>query len=417
MRVTWGESLGMALGAVWTHRLRSGLTVLGIVIGITTIVTVASLLAGVREGIVTLFQELGPDNIFLFKTSGDPNNAFPPPKERRRKPILPEYAELFRRLCPSVEDASVTLYVPPVVRNRPLIARVRGYESDRFFLEGVTANHFAISPRELAAGRLFTAEDDRRAARVALLGAEIAATLFPDGRAVGRTVLVDGAEYTVLGQFAKAKGGFLGENRLDRTITIPLQTARLRYPQLDQFLITSKARRGMRQAAFEEIEGLLRKIRRTPPGEENDFSLSTPDQIVRQLDSMTRVVVLASIAISAVGLLVAGIGVMNIMLVSVTERTREIGVRKAIGARQQDIVAQFLLEAVALTGSGGVAGLGVAVLVTLLIGFLLPSLPSQVPLWAMAAGFAVSVFVGLFFGVWPAFKAARLDPVEALRYE
>jgi putative ABC transport system permease protein len=173
----------------------------------------------------------------------------------------------------------------------------------------------------------------------------------------------------------------------------------------------------MRQAAFEEVEGILRRIRRTPPGEPNDFAISTPDSIVQQFDSMTRLIVLATLAISGLGLLVGGIGVMNIMLVSVTERTREIGVRKAIGARRQDIVAQFLLEAVALTGSGGIVGLGLAMAVTLLLGKLLPSLPSQVPLWAVAAGFGVSVMVGLFFGVWPAMKAARLDPVVALRYE
>ncbi len=417
IRLTWGENLGMALAAVWSHRFRSVLTVLGIVIGITTVVTVASLLTGLRKGIVVFFQEMGPDNIFLYKTSGDPNNAFPPPKELRRKPIRPEYAELLRQMCPTVEDASVTLFIPPVVDGRPLIARVPGHESDSLSLAGVTANQFSLAPRELAAGRLFTADEERRAARVALLGATIAETLFPDGRALGRPVLLDGAEYTVLGVFAEAKGGFFGENALDRQVMIPLRTARLRYPQLDRFLITAKARPNLRREAFEEVEAILRRVRRTPAGEENDFSLATPDQVISQFDSMSRLIILVSLAISGLGLLVGGIGVMNIMLVSVTERTREIGIRKAIGARRLDIVTQFLLEAIALTGTGGVLGVTTAIPVTIVVAALIPSLPSEIPVWAVFAGFGVSVMVGLFFGVWPAVKAARLDTAVALRYE
>jgi putative ABC transport system permease protein len=191
----------------------------------------------------------------------------------------------------------------------------------------------------------------------------------------------------------------------------------MRYPQLDRYMITAKARPGLRQQAFEEVEGIIRKVRHTPAGDANDFNISTPDQIIKQFDSITGLIVMVSIAISGLGLLVGGIGVMNIMLVSVTERTREIGVRKAIGARRFDIVTQFLLEAVALTGLGGFLGIVFAILMTMLVGALVPSLPSQVPLWAVVTGFGVSVAIGLFFGTWPAVKAARLDPVDALRYE
>ena len=417
MRITWGENIGMALGAVWAHRFRSALTILGIVVGITTVVTVASLLTGLRRGIVVFFEELGPDNVFLFKTSGDPSAPVVPPKEERRRPIRPEYAAIIRRTCPSVEDTGIALFIPPVVQGRPLMARVPGVDSNDIFLSGVSANSFALTPRNLLAGRLFTAEEDARAARVALLGFEIANGLFPDGRAVGRPITVDGAEFIVLGVFEKAKGGFFGDNGMDREITLPLHTAQLRYPQVDRYMITAKARPGLRQSAYEEIESILRKIRRTPPGKENDFALSTADQIIRQFDSITGLVVMVSIAISALGLLVGGIGVMNIMLVSVTERTREIGVRKAIGARRFDIVAQFLVEAMTLTGAGGALGIALALGVTFLIGALVPALPSEVPLWAVTSAFTVSVAIGLFFGVWPAVKASRLDPVEALRYE
>lgn len=417
MRVTWGENIGMALSGVWTHRFRSALTILGIVVGITTVVTVASLLTGLRRGIVSFFQEFGPDNIFVFKTSGDPNAPVVPPKEERRKPIRPEYAEIIRRTCPSVQDTAITLFIPPVVRGRALVAKVPGTDSNDIFLSGASANSFALAPRNLRAGRLFTAEEDARAARVVVLGSEIADALYPDGRPIGRPVLVDGAEFIILGVFEKAKGGFFGENGMDREITMPLRTAQVRYPQLDRYMITAKARPGLRQSAYEEVEAMLRKLRRTPPGRENDFAIATADQIIRQFDSIVGLVIMVSIAISALGLLVGGIGVMNIMLVTVTERTREIGVRKAIGARRRDIVAQFLVEAMTLTGTGGLLGILLAVGVTFLVNALVPALPSQVPPWAIFTAFSVSVSIGLFFGVWPALKASRLDPVEALRYE
>jgi putative ABC transport system permease protein len=407
----------MATSAVWTHRFRSLLTVLGIVIGITTVVTVASLLTGLRKGIVTFFEELGPNNVFVAKTSGDPNAPRVPPKEQRRKPIAPEYAAIIQRFCPSVEETGITLYIPTTVERSSMVVRVSGYETDNFFFAGSTSNMAAISPREMRMGRVYTTEEERRGARVAVIGANIAEALFPDGRALDRAIMVDGAEYRVIGVYEKAKGGFFGENGLDRQVGIPLSVARVRYPQIDRFMITAKARPGLRQQAYEEIENILRRVRRTPAGEENDFNVSTADQIIKQFDSVTGMVVLVSIAISALGLLVGGIGVMNIMLVSVTERTREIGVRKAIGARRGDIVAQFLIEAVALTGAGGALGLIFAIAVTFLVSALVPSLPSEVPAWAVIAGFSVSVLVGLFFGTWPAVKASRLDPVEALRYE
>jgi putative ABC transport system permease protein len=417
MNVSAAENMQMAVNAVWMHRFRSLLTVLGIVIGITTVVTVASLLTGLRQGVVTFFQELGPDNIFLYRTSGDPSRPDVPPKERKRRPLKPEYADYIKRWCTAVEDTGVEFFIPPVVDGHPITARVPGFESDTINVAGYSANMAEISPRDFDSGRFFTPEEEQRGAHVAALGFSAAEALFPGGGAVDRTMMMDGAEYTIIGVFSKAKGGFFGENGMDNAVVIPLRTAETRYPQVDRYMIIAKARPGQRQEAYYEVEDAMRRIRRVSAGAADDFAISTPDQIIQQFDRITGLIGLVAIAISALGLLVGGIGVMNIMLVSVTERTREIGVRKAIGARRRDIVGQFLVEAMTLTGAGGLLGIIISVLITMLVGALVPSLPSKVPAWALIAGFSVSVAVGVFFGVWPAVKAARLDPVEALRYE
>jgi putative ABC transport system permease protein len=409
------QNVKLAIQAVGEHRFRSLLTVLGIVIGITTVVTVASLLTGLREGVVTFFQEMGPDNIFVYKTSGDP--SMEPPKERKRRPMKPEFAEFIRRWSSSVQDVGLQLYIPPVVDGNPITARVMGFESENINMAGQSPNMGEITPRDFDAGRFFTAEEDHRTAHVAVIGYSVAESLFPGGTAVGETMMIDGAEYTVIGVFAKAKGGFFGENGQDSAIVIPLRTAESRYPQVDRFMITAKAKPGKREEAFAEVEAIMRRIRRLATDAKDDFAISTPDQIIQQFDRITSLIGLVAIAISALGLLVGGIGVMNIMLVSVTERTREIGVRKALGARRRDIVGQFLVEAMTLTGAGGTLGIVIAVLITMLVGALVPSLPSKVPAWALVTGFSVSVIIGVFFGVWPAMKAAQLDPVEALRYE
>jgi putative ABC transport system permease protein len=313
----------------------------------------------------------------------------------------------------------VQMFLPGFIGRSPITAKVRGFESDQVIMQGQSASTFITNPRNLLAGRPFTEEEDRRGARVCVIGPKLAEALFPMGAAtaLNQTVNVAGQDYVIIGITEEAKGGFFGENPIDRQVTIPLTLARLRYPQIDRFNITAKAYPGLREDAYEEIRQILRRFRKVPTAAEDDFSISTADQIIARFNSITQLIVLVSIAISGLGLLVGGIGVMNIMLVSVTERTKEIGIRKAMGARRGDIVTQFLVEAITLTGAGGILGIVIAVAVTLLIGYLVPALPSSVPPMALAAGFFTSVLIGVFFGTWPAVKASRLDPVEALRYE
>jgi putative ABC transport system permease protein len=246
---------------------------------------------------------------------------------------------------------------------------------------GATASIYDITPRAIRQGRLFSDAEDRRAARVIILGSSIADALFPAQDGVGRTAIIDGTEYTVVGVFEPAKGGFFGENGQDSQVTMPFETAHLRYPQSDNYFITAKAMPGRRDDAVAEIRDALRRLRHVPKDAPDDFSLSTPDSIIENFNKVTGMILLVSIAISGVGLLVGGIGVMNIMLVSVTERTREIGVRKAVGARRGDIVTQFLIEAMTLSGTGGLLGVVFAILATLLVSALVPALHTVVPHW------------------------------------
>jgi len=416
MYISPRENMAMAMDAVWSHKFRSGLTVLGIIIGITTVVTVASLLTGLRAGVVTFFNELGPDNIFVSKASGGPGDGGSP-KERKRRPMKLEYADSIRRFSSTVEDVAVILAIPPATNGSLITAKVPGQDTDQLSIMGTSPNSIDLTPHGFDQGRYFTEEENNRSARVAVMGYDIAHTLYPDGNAVGKTFIMDGTEYTVVGVAEKAKGGFLGENQQDTEVDIPLKTAMSLYPQVDAWMFTCKAKPGMRKDAYDDVQAIMRRLRHLKKDEDDDFSLQTPDQILHQFDQITGLIGLIAIAISGLGLLVGGIGVMNIMLVSVTERTREIGIRKALGARRLDIIGQFLAEAMALTSSGGLLGILVAVAITMLVGALVPSLPSSVPSWAILTALGVSMAIGLFFGTWPAVKAARLDPVEALRYE
>ena len=412
------EALDTSLGNILSHKFRSLLTILGIIIGIVTVVLVASVLVGVRENIILLFQGLGTDNIFAYHLNRDPGSTRLQPEEITLRPLKPEFAQALLSACSSLKDTAVQLYVPNIVAGRAQTARYRDIENENIQVQGTTWNYAQVTSADLRSGRSFSPQEERRRAKVCLLGSNIAESLFPLTDPIGKQVEMGGAIYTVLGVFEKHEGGgFTGENRRNNVFVIPLKTARLRYPNADNVILYCQAKPGMRDIALEEIESELRRLRGLKSEDESDFFLNTSDSIIQQINQITALIQIGTFIISGLGLLVGGVGVMNIMLMSVTQRTREIGIRKAVGARKRDIVSQFLLEAAFLTTIGGLGGVTLAGFLGLILAYFIEGLPAVPPAWAILAGVGVSTMVGLVFGVWPALKAARLDPIESLRYE
>jgi putative ABC transport system permease protein len=411
-----GENLGLALDTVRTHKFRSFLTVLGVLIGTTTVIAVASIIAGLDTQLVQTAEQYGTRVVWVYKLQmGAPHRLTR--EERMRKPLSYEDAMAVKEQCPAVEEVSVALFremsefgLPPST------ARYKGHEMSGAQFMGVDANYLALANSSLADGRFFTQTDDFHRRDVTVIGANVVEQLFEHEDPVGKTIVVDGHSFEVVGTLNKFKG-FLGDNPDDRDIFIPYWTYKKVYPAAKDNFLSIQVSRGRMDEAQDEIRGVLRRRRHVKPSEPDNFGMATAESLIKEFRQIIGTVALVMVVISSIGLLVGGIGVMNIMLVSVTERTREIGVRKAIGARQRDIAWQFLLEAVVLTGSGGVIGIAVGWALSFLIRVFVPSLPSTVPLWSVVAGFVVATSVGLFFGLWPALKAARLDPITALRYE
>jgi putative ABC transport system permease protein len=284
--------------------------------------------------------------------------------------------------------------------------------------QGVSSNYADITNISLKEGRFISESDDAQRSNVMVIGVNAAEALFPGyNQIAGAQVRMGGYNFEVIGVLEKRKAGFFGENEEDNAVYIPFRTAQKIAPAKGYLLLVIRGRTGRVQEALTQSEEILRRRRHVKFDEPNNFDIKTADKFIEQFDSITAMVGLIAIAISSLGLLVGGIGVMNIMLVSVTERTREIGVRKAIGARRRDIVRQFLFEAMMLTFLGGVLGVVLAAGIAQLLMLLIPSMPASIPTWAVVTGLTVSIGVGLIFGVWPARKASRLDPIEALRYE
>lgn len=418
-RAVLSETLRMALESVRAHKFRSFLTVLGIVIGVMTAITIASILTGLRQNIVAIIEEYGTNNIYAFHLSTGPRTS-EDRSERSRKPLTPADAEAIQAQAGAVEE--VGLRAPNIGYSGGPFDDNISYQGHNYRwgdTQGVSPNYAGITNIAIKEGRFITENDDQQRANVMVIGVNAADALFPgqNQQIAGTQVRMGGYNFEIVGVLEKRKAGFFGENEEDNAVFIPFRTAQKIAPARGYLLLVIKARSGQTTEALQQSEDILRRRRNVNFGDPNNFDIKTADKFIEQFDSITAMVGLIAIAISSLGLLVGGIGVMNIMLVSVTERTKEIGVRKALGARRKDIVRQFLFEAMTLTFLGGILGVVLAVGISKVIMVLVPALPASIPTWAVVSGLTVSVGVGLLFGVWPARKASRLDPIECLRYE
>ena len=408
------EDIKMALETIRTHKVRSFLTVLGVVIGTMVAIVVASILLGVEKNVQDSLNEFGVDNLFVLKF--DPGIRFGrlSPEERTRKPLTYEDGIAVKEELPAVKDVVVEILARIGQGPQPIrTARYKNHELTNILFRGMTSSYAEVVNGKMKEGRYYTDQEDLHREDVAVIGYDAEKSLFPDETAEGKQLLVDGNLYTVIGVFDKKKSTLSQAG--DVEIFIPYRTYKKHYPQDDEVALIAAAYPGMKSVAEDQIRGLLRTRRRVPPNKPDNFGISSAEQLGIQFRDIMKGIFQLVVSVVSVGLLVGGVGVMNIMLMSVTERTREIGVRKAIGARKRDISFQFITEAMTLTGIGGALG----VILSLMISFLmqLVHFPSSVPIWAIFLALAVASSVGLFFGIYPAVKAARLDPVIALRYE
>jgi putative ABC transport system permease protein len=408
------EIVHMALDSLKSHKMRSFLTALGIVIGVMTVVAMVSVVQGLNRAFLRDLESAGSDLIIVSKF--EPGSQFErmTEEDRQRRDLTVDDALALEQESPLVKAVAVQL-LADVFQGIPI--KHQNIKSEDSLLLGMNEQYpQVLSVFQPVLGRFLSEFDVRHSAKVCVLGANLAETLFPHGNPVGAEIRIGAESFQVIGVLPK-RGTIFGQAQ-DNFAGIPITTLMKYFPySLEQLqIIVTPKKHGYIPETIEDITNILRKRRKVGFRSPNDFAVSTQDTIIGLYNQITGAVYMVMIVISSIGLLVGGIGVMNIMLVSVKERTREIGIRKAIGARPADILKQFLFEAVFLTGAGGFLGIILGFLIALLVKTVTP-LPASVTPWSVVLGFLVSVSVGLFFGIFPARKAARLDPIISLRYE
>ena len=411
------ENFKMATDTIRGNKLRSFLTIIGVVVGVITVMLISSVISGIKVAVEKQVESFGTRSIFLYKMDIGIHTTSPSREERMRKPLTMDDAAAISNLS-SIEVAIPYLDISNNFFGQKInVTGSNGKTSTSVQLKGTTGDADKAPGELLVDGRWFTSAENDAKENVCVVGDSIRDNYFPYSSPLGESLSIGGEEYRVIGTLQKREqlfGGGGGNNDQSNVIYMPMGTALKIKPTAEDLFILAVARDGQLEKAQDDVQDLLRLRRHVKFGDKNNFAMETAASLIDQFKAITGGVFLAMVVISSVGLMIGGIGVMNIMLVSVTERTREIGIRKAIGAKQSDILLQFLIEAATLTGFGGVVGLLIGWLLTFIVRLFMPS---YVPLWAPIAGFVASVGIGVIFGLFPAWKAARLDPIESLRYE